>query len=174
MVSTWKLVRLHDGHPVDAFTSGTRPGAADIDKYLRESALTEQAGRLAAVWVVEDTTAAARADRIVGFFTLSPVSVRLSPALMQGMGIAATYLMIGGWLLGRMGLAKQHQGHDHGRLLVASAIRTASELSQVTAGALLAVDPANESLMKWYLKLDFGFQRLASNDPRLLRLAMKL
>ena len=173
-MASWQLLRLHDEHPVDAFSCGTRPGAADVNKYLRESARTEQAARIAAVWVVEDTAATTREGRIGGVFTLSPVGVRLSPVLMEAMGIMVPYHTMGGWLLGRMGLAVQHQGHDHGRRLVASAIRTARDLSYATAGPLLAVDPANADLMQWYLGLGFGFQRLAPNDPRIFRLALKL
>lgn len=173
-MASWQLVRLHEEHPVDAFSCGTHPGAADVDKYLRERARPEQAARLAAVWVVEDTAATTREGRIVGFFTLSPVGVRFSPVLMEAMGIMASYHTMGGWLLGRMGLALQHQGHDHGRRLVASAIRTARDLSLAIAGPLLAVDPANVELMQWYLGLGFGFQRLAPNDPRIFRLALKL
>ncbi|MCX5762344.1 MAG: hypothetical protein NTW72_12735 [Gemmatimonadetes bacterium] len=126
---------------MDAFSCGTRPGAADVDQ---------------------------------GLFTLSRIGVKLSPVLMEAMGIMASYHTMGGWLLGRMGLAVQHQGHDHGRRLVASAIRTARDLSLATAGPLLAVDPAHVDLMQWYLGLGFGFQRLAPNDPRIFRLAMKL
>lgn len=73
-----------------------------------------------------------------------------------------------------MGLAVRHQGHDLGRHLVASAIRTVRDLSVATAGPLLAVDAANVELMRWYLALGFGFQRLAPSDPRILRLALKL
>jgi predicted GNAT family N-acyltransferase len=174
MTARWQLVRLRDDHPVDAFTCGSRPGAAEIDAYLRQSARTEQAARLAAVWVVENLTATTSEERLVGFFTLSPVSVRLSPALLEAMDITAPYQMIGGWLLGRMGIAQQYRGREHGRRLVASAIRMAQTLSRATAGTLLAVDPANAQLMQWYLDLDFGFRRLAPNDSRMLRLAMKL
>lgn len=174
MASTWKLVRPHSDHPIDDFTCGTRPGSAEVDAYLRDSALTEQAARLAAAWVVEDVAATTRQRRLVGFFTLSPVSVRLSPGLLEAMGIVAPYKTIGGWLLGRMGIAERHQGQGFGRQLVASAITTARMLSADSAGTLLAVDPANASLMDWYLTLDFGFHRLAPNDSRVLRLAMKL
>jgi hypothetical protein len=95
MQHSWKLIRLVATHPVAAFTCGMRPGAAEIDRYLREQALSEQAARLSAVWVVEDTNANARNDVIVGFFTLSPVRVRLSPVLMERVGVHAPYLSIG-------------------------------------------------------------------------------
>jgi len=55
-----------------------------------------------------------------------------------------------------------------------TAIQVARELRAETAGVSLVVDPANEPLMRWYRTLAFGFQRLAPNDPRELRLAMKL
>lgn len=174
MSSAWKLVRLREDHPVDAFSCGTRPGSIEINQYLTESALSEQAARLAAVWIVEDAAATSRAECIVGYFTLSPVSVRLSHDILQAMSITAPYQMIGGWLLGRMGLAERHQGHDHGRRLVASAIRIARTLRDATAGTLLAIDPANAELMQWYLQLDFGFRRLAPNDAKMRRLVVKL
>jgi GNAT superfamily N-acetyltransferase len=174
MATNWKLTKLSETHAIDAFTCGTRPGAAEIDRYLRESALTEQAAGLASVWVVEDVSASTREDQLVGVFTLSPVSVRISPDLLAAMGIAAPYAQIGGWLLGRMGLSIRHQGQGYGRLLVATAVRTAREWREQTAGVLLAVDPKNAKLRQWYLDLDFGFHRLESNDSRLLRLVMKL
>lgn len=174
MATNWKLVRLNKEHAVDTFTCGTRPGAAEIDRYLRESALAEQAGRLAAVWIVEDTAAEEREGQIVGFFTLSPVSVKLSPKLLEAVQVDAPYAAIGGWLLGRMGLAERLQGQDIGKYLVAAAVQAARALRDDSAGVILAVDPKNESLMDWYLKLEFGFQRIAPNDPRVLRLVMKL
>ena len=167
-------MRLHSTHPVEAFTCGTRPGSKEIDKYLQVNALNEQAAHLAAIWIVENTAATSRADRLVGFFSLSPVSIRLSAPIMEALNIIAPYQMIGGWLLGRMGIAQQYQGHRRGRLLVASAIKIAKELRDATAGVFLAIDPANDSLTQWYLDLDFGFQRLAPNDLKILRLAMKI
>ena len=129
---------------------------------------------MAAVWVVEQLDPPAEIDRLVGFFSLSPVSIRIAPAVMTALAISAPYHMIGGWLLGRLGVAHRHQGKGIGRLLTASAINTAAALSRHTAGVILAVDPVNEAVMHWYLGLDFGFQRLAPNDPGIRRLAMRL
>lgn len=174
MPRKWKLGRLRDDHPVDAFTCGSRPGAEDIDRYLRESALTEQSAHLAAVWIIEDMAAPTREEQIVGFFTLSPVSVRFSPQLLEAVQVDAPHAAIGGWLFGRMGLAERHQGKAIGAHLVAAAIHAARALRDDSAGAILAVHPKNAALMDWYLKLDFGFQRLAPTDPRSLRLVLKL
>lgn len=174
MTPSLRVVRLHEEHPVHAFTCGTRPGAADIDQYLREHALIEQAAHLAAVWVVENLSAGTPADQLVGFFTLSPVSVRLSTALLASINLSAPYQSLGGWLLGRMGLAVGYQGRNYGPPLVAEAIRMAPTLRDTGAGPLLVVDPKNDALMRWYLGLDFGFTRLAPADPRLRRLALKL
>jgi GNAT superfamily N-acetyltransferase len=174
MQTTWKLVRLDASHPVTAFTCGAKPGAREIDEYLHTSALAEQAAGLSMVWVVEDTSADAPEARIVGFYTLSPVSVRLDKQLMAAVGITAPYMSIGGWLLGRMGIAAQHQGQQYGTLLVASAIATAKRLRDESAGPLLVVDPKHEKLMRWYQHLDFGFHRLMPTDDRNRRLVMKL
>lgn len=174
MSTTWRLTRLRADHDLSAFSCGRRPGADAIDVYLRDSALAEQEARLAAVWVVENPGGATPTDRIVGFFTLSPVSVQLSPVVMQTVGVAAPSRSIGGWLLGRMGISQAHQGAGLGRALVASAIVEAKALRDLGAGPLLVVDPKNDALLRWYLGLDFGFVRLAPNDPRLRRLALKL
>jgi len=166
------LTRLDELHPVRAFTCGTRPGAADIDAYLHTSALAEQAAGLSTVWVAVDRTAERQEEVIVGYFTLSPVGVRISPAVTAAFALPSVpYAAVGGYLLGRLGVASNRQGHAYGATLVAAARKKALALREEGGGVFLVVDPKSERLAAWYEGLDFGFRRL---DPKHPRLVLKL
>ena len=160
--------------PVHAFTCGTRPGAAEIDQYLHGQATVEQASGLSQVWVALDSHAADASGQVMGFFTLSPLSIRISPALVATLGLPADvpYPQVGGYLLGRLGVASAWQGRNFGSALVAAAIKLARQARRgATGGAFLAVDPKNDGLARWYAGLDFGFARL---DPAERRVVLKL
>ena len=169
-----KLTKLTADHPVQAFTCGSKPGAEEIDGYFRTSALLEQENGLSAVWVLIDTDATRDDDRIVGFFTLSPVGVKVNPVVTEAIGLRIAYPAVGGWLLGRLGVAVQHQGDEVGRDLVAAARDKALELRASGGGAFLVVDPKNDKLAAWYDSLQFGFQRLDPTNPKVRRIFLKL
>ncbi|MCA2983522.1 MAG: hypothetical protein ACK6DR_13385 [Gemmatimonas sp.] len=155
------LERLHESHDIRAFTCGSRPGAGEIDCYLHEHALAEQNAGLATVWLAVDDRAPA-VPCILGYFSLSPTSVRLMPALQDLLPLRVSYAQVGGYLLGRLGVAVPYQGSDWGGTLVAAAIAKANQLRDDGGGAFLAVDPKNDRLAQWYDGLGFGFVAL---DP---------
>jgi ribosomal protein S18 acetylase RimI-like enzyme len=162
-------VRLAAHHPVEQFTCGSRSGAAEIDDYLKSSALREQDAGLSAVWVTVNRSESNAPSAIAGYFTLSPLSVPLSSVLLERVGLSeAPYRSIGGYLLGRLGVAVQLQRKNIGAALVAAAIRIAREARDEAGGAFLAVDPKNDSLARWYEQLDFGFRRLAPERRRMV------
>jgi hypothetical protein len=170
-----KLTKLTSGHAVNAFTCGTKPGATEIDDYIRTSALQEQEAGLSVVWLVIDTDADRAEDAIVGFFSLSPVTVKVNPAVTAAVGLQSiSYPAIGGWLLGRLGVAVKHQGGTMGRDLVAAARDKALELRESGGGAFLVVDPKNDELSAWYASLHFGFQRLDPTNAKVRRIFLKL
>lgn len=170
-----KLAKLTSDHPVHAFTCGTKSGANEIDDYLHTSALQEQEAGLSVVWLVIDTDATREEDVVVGFFTLSPVGVRVNPAVTAAVGLQSIrYPSVGGWLLGRLGVAVRHQGGTMGRDLVAAARDKALDLQKSGGGAFLVVDPKNEKLSAWYDSLQFGFQRLDPTNAKVRRIFLKL
>lgn len=172
---TLQLTKLTAAHPVHAFTCGTKPGAPEIDDYLKTSALKEQEAGLAVVWVLVDTDASQEEHGIVGFFTLSPTTVRINPTVTTAMGLPPVpYPSVGGWLLGRLGVAVTHQKGTLGRELVAAAHDMALQLRQSGGGAFLAVDPKNDELAAWYDSLQFGFQRLDPKREGLRRIFLRL
>lgn len=158
-----RLERLAAHHPVTAFACGD----AAIDDYLHHHALPEQAAGLSRVTVALDPHAE---DAVVGYYTLSPLGIRLDGALLRTIGLEAVpYPMVGGYLLGRLGVARDWAGRGIGAALVAVALDAAAQASVETGGVFLAVDPKDERLVAWYARL--GFARL---DPKRRRMVRRL
>jgi GNAT superfamily N-acetyltransferase len=166
----FSLVRLEASHPVADFTCGTRPGAAEIDEYLKAHALTEQAQGLSSVWLAVENDGQGMTSPIAGYFSLSPLSIRLSDSLLESVGLSdVQYRTVEGYLLGRLGVAAHQQGKGLGAVLIAAAIKIARQVLRYEAGgAFLAVDPKSAKLLAWYEGLDFGFRRLDPTRPRLV------
>jgi ribosomal protein S18 acetylase RimI-like enzyme len=155
-------------HPVAAFCCGTRSGADAIDLYLKSQALAEQSAGLSTAWVAMDHTK--RVGTVIGYFTLSPTSVRLDVRVQQLLPTKVPYPNIGGYLLGRLGVDVHYQGGEWGRVLVAAAVDIAHQLRAAGGGVFLAVDPKNDRLAAWYDALDFGFVPLDPSGHRRRRI----
>jgi ribosomal protein S18 acetylase RimI-like enzyme len=167
------LERLSAEHPIASFSCGTPPGAAEIDEYLKVQALPEQNAGLATVWVAIDRRTRST-DAVIGYFSISPTTLRLTSAVQDLMPLKVSYAQIGGYLLGRLGVAEHYQGSDWGSTLVAAAIAKSLQLRETGGGAFLAVDPKNDRLASWYDALSFGFVPLDTTGKsrrRILKLA---
>jgi ribosomal protein S18 acetylase RimI-like enzyme len=163
------LVQLTSSHDVRGFTSGNHPGSPDIDEYLKTSALAEQAAGLSQVWIAIDSEPRIAEQNVAAYFTLSPLSIPLAPAVLDTLGLGSVpHRAAGGYLLGRLGVAARLQGQDLGRHLIAAAIKIARQARTHVGGVFLAVDPKNEKLLDWYQRLDFGFRRLDSGKRRIV------
>jgi len=165
---SFRLERLSDQHLVHLFTCGKRPGAEEIDAFLKSRALDEQKQGLSSTTVA----VAASSGEIAGFYTLSPLSIGIDDSVRRGIGLRdGRYSKVGGFLLGRLGVSAAHQGKGFGPMLVERAIDAALSAQRTAGGAFLAVDPKNDRLLSWYLALDFGFVQL---DARRRRVVMRL
>lgn len=154
------------------FTCGTRPGAVEIDTYLHTQSTADHAAKLSAVWVAIDAFAVDPELRLLGFFTLSPLSIPISPSLTAFIKLSATpYPAVGGYLIGRLGVASHQQGQQFGDVLVFAAIQRARLAGINSAGAFVAVDPKNDQLVEWYERL--GFNRLDLH-PKKRRMVFRL
>jgi len=169
------LIQLASQHDVQKFSSGDHPGAQDIDEYLKSSALVEQAAGLSSVWIAIDSRSSEPDSTVAGFFTLSPLSVPLTAVVLAQLGLQhVPYRAVGGYLLGRLGVASHLQGQNLGAALVAAAIKMARKAHNEAGGVFLAVDPKNDKLLEWYERLDFGFHRLDSSSAMKRRLVLRL
>lgn len=154
------------------FTCGTRPGATEIDTYLHTQAQRDHTARLSAVWVALDNRAPDGVQQLMGCFTLSPLSIPISPTLTTLIHLPETpYPAAGGYLLGRLGVAAHQQGQRFGDVLVFSAIHLVRQIGGTTAGSFLAVDPKSDLLVAWYTRL--GFVRL-DPTPQKRRMVFRL
>ena len=141
------VVPLAEHHGIGTFACGD----ADIDRFLHEQARAEQALRLSQIYVSADTQ-----DAVLAYFTLSPLTVRVEPALLAHLGIdTVPYPAISGFLLGRLGVHKRLQHRGIGEALVTRAAQLAKMEAEVVGGVFLAVDPKTEQLVSWYSRQDF-------------------
>jgi predicted N-acetyltransferase YhbS len=161
----FRLEPLSPRHDVSGFTCGDSPEARAIDTFLREHARAEHEAGLSSVTVAVD----AATDEVVGFFTLSPLSIPVSPQVLTALGLdAIQYRAVGGFLLGRLGVAVARQGVGLGAALVVKAVEQATNARREgVGGAFVAVDPKDERLAAWYASL--GFTRLDPDRRRVVR-----
>jgi GNAT superfamily N-acetyltransferase len=153
----FRVEGLAPTHKVGAFSCGD----SEIDEYLHNLALVEQSQGLSRVYGLVDR------DEIRGYFTLSPISIRLDEALLTTLGLAAVpYPQIGGFLLGRLGVDKSLQGQGIGKALVARASQIAARQQPIVGGVFLAVDAKTDRLVAWYEELTF--KRLSPTRRRLI------
>jgi len=161
----FRLEPLTAEHQVGGFSCGDAEDARVITDYLKTQALAEHSAGLNSVTVMID----AATEQVAGFFTLSPLSIPISPAVLGALGLAAApYRSVGGYLLGRLGVATALQGLGIGAALVTRVIMQAQRgREDGLGGAFLAVDAKDERLVAWYTAL--GFHRLDPTKRRLVR-----
>lgn len=141
------VVPLAPAHALEGF----RCGDEAIDGFLHDRARVEQALRLCQVYVTVDAD-----DAVCGFFTLSPLTIRIEPALLRALGLPEVgYAALGGFLLGRLGVDRPWQGRGIGEALVMRAAQLAKREAAHVGGAFLAVDPKDDRLAGWYTRQGF-------------------
>ena len=141
------VVPLEPAHRLQAFECGD----LEIDEFLQHRAAGEQTLRLSQVYVT-----AGDSQQVLGYFTLSPIAVRVDASLLERLAVGGVpYPQIGGFLLGCLGVDKSIQRRGIGEALVMRAAQIAKAEAAVVGGAFLAVDPKTDSLMQWYAKQDF-------------------
>ncbi len=152
------VVPLGLAHRVDGFTCGDQ----EIDQFLHERAASEQKLRLSQVYVSTDFQ-----GDVLAYFTLSPITVRVDPALLTKLGTGGVpYPSIGGFLLGRLGVQEKLQHQGVGEALVMRAAQIAKAEAEVVGGVFLAVDPKTDRLVAWYAKQEFV--RLGTRTRRMV------
>lgn len=170
MATPFRLERLDARYNVAAFRSGLE----SIDSYFQERAMVEQSLGFSSVTVAVNrgtpTTAAPGSIEVIGFFSLSPLSIKVAEPLLARLGLEdVPYPSLGGLLLGRLGVQKKLQGNHIGSALVAAAIAYAETGRLGVGGAFIALDAEEEKPVPFYAR--FGFQRL---HPEKLRMIMRL
>lgn len=151
----WRIELLAD-HDRKRFLSGSEP----LDRYFRERVKQDAKRRIAHCFVLvgED-------DEVAGFYTLSATSIAFDKLSAERAKKLPRYPTVPAVLLGRLAIAKAHQGKRLGGALVADAILRA--IKSDIASHLMIVDAKDEDAAKFYEHL--GFERLGGDPGRLIR-----
>ena len=135
-------------------------GLPELDRYLARQAGQDVRRRISRVFVC--TTG--EADAILGFYTLSALSIDLS-SLPEQFSRKLPRYPVPCALIGRLAVDRSAHGRGLGRMLLADAIKRTVVASQTVAMHALIVDAANEDARRFYEK--FGFVPLTDDPMRL-------
>lgn len=142
-------------HNRAAFRSTSR----EITHYFRRYALANSEARIAAAWVLLDTSE----QRIIGFYTLSSASIALT-SLPAAFAEQLPRYPVPVALLGRMGVDRQYERRGFGRQLVVDALLRVYQQNVLAVYAMI-VDPKDDA-REFYTR-NFGFLPLADDHTRL-------
>ena len=155
MSEGYRIERLAD-HDRKSFASGSET----LDRYFRDTASQDARRRIATCFV-----AVGRQGDVAGFYTLAATSVMLDGLPIARAKKLPRYPLVPAILLGRLAVAKSHQGKRLGGALVADALIRAA--SGDIAAHLMVVDAKDETAARFYEHLEFT--RLADDGLRLIR-----
>ena len=135
-------------------------GLSELDRYLARHAGQDVRRRIARVFVCT----ASDTDAVLGFYTLSALSIDLS-SLPQRLSRKLPRQLVPCVLLGRLAVDRSLQGQGLGRLLLADAVRRTVAAGKSVAMHAMIVDAANENAKRFCEK--FGFAPLTDDPMRL-------
>lgn len=152
------IIRPLDGEH-DRF--GFQCGVASLDGYIRKQARQDVKRRVSRVFVA---TTVAQPHNIVGYYTLSSLSMDLSH-LPQALARQLPRHPVPAALLGRLAVNQVAQGHGVGRMLLVDAVKRTLAVSDEIAIYAMIVDAIDERAQHFYEQ--FGFSLLSSGNQRL-------
>ena len=128
-------------------------GVPPLNRYLREIARQHVAKGIAKTFVVVDETAVAPKP-LLGFFSLSLCQV-------LGQDVPAKWArtlpdQVPAMRLGRLAVARSHQGQGLGKVLLVDAIYKVASVADAAGGIGLFVDAKTEAAAAFYAR--FGFE----------------
>ena len=140
--------------------TGFSCGVPELDRYLARQAGQDIRRRIARVFVCTPHGA----DRVLGFYTLSAVSIDLG-ALPERLARKLPRHPIPGALIGRLAVDRSAKGQGLGRMLLADAIKRSLSASEEIAIHAMIVDAKNDAAKAFYE--GFGFISLRDDPMRL-------
>ena len=157
-MSGYDLELLSDQHDRTAFHCGSEP----LDRYLRETARGHLAKGMSVTRVIVNREALPPKP-VLGYFTLTTVLAEAVdwPGAARGLPRMPVPVV----LLGRLAVAEGAQEKGIARLLLAAAREIAAASMRGTGGIGLAVDAADENLVRFYEK--YGFRRISVRSLRM-------
>ena len=140
---------------------GFHCGVASLDDYIQKQARQDVKRRVSRVFVA---TTVEQPDSIVGYYTLSTLSIELSQ-LPQALARKLPRHPVPAALLGRLAVNQTAQGHGVGKILLVDAINRTLAVSDEIAIYAMVVNAIDERAQHFYEQ--FGFSLLSSGNQRL-------
>ena len=164
-MSGFDLEMLSGAHERQGFHSGRE----SLDRYLQDTAKGHLKKGVSVTRVLVDR-GSKEPKPILGYFTLTTVVAEAKewPGVVKGLPRMPVPVV----LLGRLAVSETAQGKGIGSLLLAAAREIASASLAGTGGIGLAVDAADEEVVRFYEK--FGFRRVSGGSLRLFLPAASL
>jgi ribosomal protein S18 acetylase RimI-like enzyme len=141
-------------------------GVEPLDRYIRERAAADVKKSVAVCYVL---TADDDPSTIIGYYTLSNLSVEVTglPSTLQKS--LPKYPQIPATLIGRLAVSSAHTRQGFGEHLLLDALKRAYDARSVIGSALVVVDAKDEPAASFYTQYDF---RRTKSDPRRLYILM--
>ncbi|PSR22586.1 MAG: GNAT family N-acetyltransferase [Sulfobacillus thermosulfidooxidans] len=127
-----------------------------LDDYLRQRATQDIKRRAAAVFVAVPS---ATPQRILGYYTLSSLSIKLADIPADYQRKLARYPDVGVTLLGRLAIDVSYRGQHLGEFLLVDALRRVIDTASTIATVALVVDTLEDS-QTFYMR--YGFTPLSN------------
>lgn len=148
---------LDSAHNKLAFDCSSEP----LNTYLNKQANQDIKRRISRVFVA---TSAVEPNDILGFYTLSSLSIELNQ-LPTGLARKLPRHPIPAALLGRLAVSSAHQSYGIGKMLLVDAIKRTLTVSSEIAIYAMVVDAKDEQARNFYVK--YGFSSLTEDNRRL-------
>jgi GNAT superfamily N-acetyltransferase len=130
-------------------------GIESLDRYLKTQAAQDMRRKANAVFVLVALDAP---RHIAGYFTLCAMALAQSDVPEAARRYVPRYPLVSATLIGRLAVAKEHQGRGLGTMLLARALRKAYENADVVGSSMVVVDAIDERAVHFYEA--HGFTRL--------------
>ena len=130
-----------------------RSGCSALDTYLRQRALQDQGRHIAVCHVL---VSAAEPAQILGYYTLSAYTVRLTGLPADESARLPRYPDVPVALLGRLAVDSAHRGRRFGELLLLDAMhRCFTRVASQMALYALVTHAKNDTVAAFYRRFDF-------------------
>ena len=126
-------------------------GKEPLNRYLRERAGQDFKAKVAVTFVLVSDSG----ERILGYYTLSALSVRACELPVEIQRKLPRYPEIPVTLMGRLAIDKEYQGQGFGEHLLLDALRRSLEATTDVASFAVLVDAKDENACQFYRNYDF-------------------
>jgi len=155
VAESFRIEPLSGDHDRSQFTSGSDA----LDRYFREQASQDIKRRIVTCFVAISTTS----NDIVGYYTLTATSIALNSLVPEIVKKLPRYPVVPAVLLGRLAVARDHQGQGLGGILLADALK---RTSRAEFGVFaMVVDAKDGAAQRFYEH--YGFTLLPGETRRL-------